>query len=536
MAARMGLLKPARAAVCIVLLVLFLMIVPPRAPTIRAAVIAFVFLFSIFFRRHPNPLNSLSIAVIVLLLLFRPTGLFDAGWQLSFATVLGILMFCQRFYSFLTEKLIPESLKDKQRRINPLLKAAFNLESFALGVFSTGITGWIGGAGILLYHFYKINPLTSFWTVLVFPLVACILGLGFLKIVISFLFPSISVLIAIMLNFLSTSLIEVVKLLSKVNFNEIVVGQVPISILLLYYGGIAVIAWAWYLRPLPRRAVVISTVVLVLGAVGFIKWQRMYPGDLQMACLDVGHGQGVVIHCPAGTLLFDAGSQYNINIGQRVITPFLRCFGISRLDAVVVSHDDIDHINGIVETVKNCDTGEVYASAAFVNKESGTASFLADCLSKEGITTKQLGSKIELSSQVKVEILWPDDAACKDESLSDNNKSVVSLIEFAGRRILLCADIETVAQQKLLEKYNDLHADVVVVPHHGSIWSGSSDFLNSLGAKYLMCSCGQRYFERVNSSASYVNGTWFYTARDGAIYLRIDRHGDITVQSFNGSL
>ncbi len=527
LAARLGLLKPARAAVCIVLLVLFLMVVPPRAPTIRAAVIAFVFLFSIFFGRHPNPLNSLSIAAIILLLAI-PTGLFDAGWQLSFATVVGILMFCKRFYDFFNERLFMQVFWQKNKPYRFLQKFGQRI----LGLLTTGITAWLGGAGILLYHFYSINPLTSLWTVIAFPFVACILGLGFLKILVSFFLPSVAALLAVVLNLLSAALIAVVEFFSRFDFSEILVGQVSIGIVLLYYGGIAVIVWAWYLRPLQGKIVVISTIFLVAGIIGFIKWQRTYPGDFQMTCLDVGHGQAIAIYCPAGTLLFDAGSQYNRNVGQRVITPFLRSCGISKLDAVVISHDDIDHINGVVETVKSCDTSEVYASEAFVNKESGTAEFLADCLSKEGITIKQLGSKIELSSQLKVEILWPDDAACKDESLSDNDKSVVSLIEFAGRRILLCADIETAAQRGLLEKYNDLHADVVVVPHHGSVWSSGSDFLDSLEAKYLMCSCGQRYFERVKSSDPDVGGMWFYTARDGAVRLRIDRNGVIAVQSY----
>jgi competence protein ComEC len=527
--ARLGFLKRARAVVCIGVIGLFLVVVPPRAPTIRAAVIILIFCLSAFLRRQPNPLNTLSMAAVVLLLV-RPTGLFEPGWQLSFACVLGILSFASSVNNSLQARLIGplSQIMNKSRALRVFRTGL----SYLLSLFAVGLAAWLGGAGILLYHFYSINPLTFIWTVIAFPFVAGILGVGFLKILISFFLPSVSALLGVVLNSISWFLIWLVHLMSEVDFSRILIGQVPVGIVLLYYGGVAVIAWAWYLRPLPRRVVVISTVVLMVGTIGFIKWRRMYPSDLQMTCLDVGHGQAVVIHCPAGTLLFDAGSQYNRNVGQRVITPFLRYCGISRLDAVVISHDDIDHINGMVETVKNCDTGEIYASAAFINKESGTANFLADCLSEEVIKIKQLGSMIKLGSQVHIEILWPDDVVCKDESLSDNNKSVVSLIEFAGRKILLCADIETIAQQKLLEKYSDLHADVVVVPHHGSVRSGSSDFLNSLGAKYMICSCGQRYFKRVNSAASDVSGKWFYTARDGAIHLRIDRDGDITLRSY----
>ncbi len=87
-----GLTKPARAIICIIAIGVFLLIVPPRAPTLRAAVICLVFCLSFFFRRKSNSLNTLSLAAITLLLI-RPTNLFEAGWQLSFASVLGLILF-----------------------------------------------------------------------------------------------------------------------------------------------------------------------------------------------------------------------------------------------------------------------------------------------------------------------------------------------------------------------------------------------------------------------------------------------------------
>ena len=95
-----GLMKRWRAAVCIIAICIFLLIVPPRAPTIRAAIIGIVFCISFLFRRRFNSLNTLSLAAIILLLI-RPTGLFEAGWQLSFASVLGLLLFCRRIHFFL---------------------------------------------------------------------------------------------------------------------------------------------------------------------------------------------------------------------------------------------------------------------------------------------------------------------------------------------------------------------------------------------------------------------------------------------------
>lgn len=526
--ARFGLSKPVIALVCIIMLTLFLMVVPPRAPTIRAALIAYVFFLAIFFRRYPNPLNSLAIAAVILLLI-RPTNLFDAGWQLSFACVLGILMFCKRFYNYLNEKLFARDFWQKKKITRLVQKFGQGI----LGLFTTGITAWLGGAGILLYHFYTVDLLASVWTIIAFPFVALILWLGFAKILLSFI-PGVAILLGGMLNAISWALIEIVELMSKLNFAHIIIGQVPVWVVLFYYGGIAVIVWAWYLRPFTRKIVITVTVLVMVGPVGFIKLHKMYPSDLQMTCLDVGHGQAVIVQSPGGTFLFDAGSLYKDNIGRWVVTPFLRSRGIGRLDAAVISHDDVDHFNGLGEIAKEYKIGSVYSSKAFINKydESETVRQLTDCLKQQGITLQKLGEKIESSPRLKIDVIWPDEQAGMDKSLTDNNKSVVNLIEFAGRKILLCADIEEYAQQKLLGKNENLHADIVLVPHHGSIPNDGWKFLKSITADYLICSSSISSYERLQRARPDVNGQWFYTAKDGAIELRIRKDGNITVETF----
>ncbi|MHC4154876.1 MAG: ComEC/Rec2 family competence protein, partial [Planctomycetota bacterium] len=177
-----GLMKRARAVVCIIGIAVFLLIVPPRAPTVRAAIIGWVFCASFLFERRPNSLNTLSLAAVILLLI-RPTGLFEAGWQLSFASVLGILLFCHRTHFFLYERITGMAWLKKAPKTKPYFRIISRPAPYLLALFTTGLTAWLGGAGILLYHFYSITPLTCIWTVAVFPLVWGILTLGFLKII-----------------------------------------------------------------------------------------------------------------------------------------------------------------------------------------------------------------------------------------------------------------------------------------------------------------------------------------------------------------
>lgn len=268
---------------------------------------------------------------------------------------------------------------------------------------------------------------------------------------------------------------------------------------------------------------------------GVTKWQRIHRDNLVLTCLDVGHGQAILAQLPGGAnILFDAGSLHKSDIGRRIVAPFLDYSGLSKIDAVIISHNDVDHINGIPEIVEHCDVGAIFANDAFFSKTDswGTAKFLEEQLLKKGHKVNRLDTNLNLDSTANIKILWPTKQICRNEELDDNNKSLVVLIEFAGRKILLCSDIMNFAQRELLQLYPDLKADVVVVPHHGSIKTADPNFIENLGAGILICSCEERQYERVNFSVDdklIINDAKsFYTPRDGAITIRISKNGTIS--------
>ena len=100
---------------------------------------------------------------------------------------------------------------------------------------------------------------------------------------------------------------------------------------------------------------------------GVTKWQRTYRNDMVISCLDVGHGQAILAQLPGkANVLFDAGSLYKSDIGRRIVAPFLHYRGINKIDAIIISHNDVDHINGIPEIAEHCEVGGVYANKAFL--------------------------------------------------------------------------------------------------------------------------------------------------------------------------
>ncbi len=519
-----GLLKPARAVVCAIAVCIFLVIVPLRAPTLRAAIICWVFCASFIFRRHSNPVNTLSLAAIILLLI-RPTQLFEAGWQLSFATVLGIILLTERIETFASEH-IPSG---------PAHRTISKLHSWVLRLFSVGFAAWLGGAGILLYHFFTITPLTSIWTVLVFPLVCAVLTIGFSKMVLYYLFPTISSVLAVVVLQISNILIWLVKFIAQLNISEILIGHVSVYLIILYYCMIIIVLYQHPRFARLKKTVITTMLLTTVLCLGITKYQRTYRNNLILTCLDVGQGQAILAQLPGRTnILFDAGSMYKSNVGGRTVIPFLNYIGITNIDAVIISHNDIDHINGIPEIVKYRKVGSIYANDAFFNKKDvwGTAQFLEECLAEEGFTLKRLDKEWNLTNDTRINFLWPNEQTAGNEDLSDNDQSLVSSIDFAGVKILLCSDIENYGQIELLKLYPSLKADIVVVPHHGSPNTLEKDFLEKLDANILICSCSRSQYERVDYAGTLKNKKLFFTSEDGAISVRIDKSGMITTATY----
>ena len=534
-----GFMKPTRAVICAVAVGVFLLIVPPRAPTIRAAIISWVFCASILFRRHSSPINTLSLAAIILLLI-RPTQLFEVGWQLSFASVLGIILLTQRIEAFMLERGMDRFRRDKTLTTGAVRRAGIKLGFLFTRLLAVGLAAWLGSAGILLYHFHTITPLAFLWTALVFPWVGAILVLGFLKIILFFLLPTLSAVLGTFVMLLSGALIRIVEFLAHLDIPQILIGRVSPAPVILYYGTIFFAIFVHLRRPLIKQAITITAVLTILIYLGAVKWQRTYRDDLILTCLDVGHGQAILARLPGNAnLLFDAGSLHRRDVGTRIIAPYLETVGIDKIDAIIISHNDIDHINGIPEVVEHCEVERILANDAFFDRTDawGTATFLQHELRKKGLDIEPIRGELNVSRRAKMQILWPVPQTDIKETLSDNDRSLVILIEYAGTDILLCSDIEAFAQKELLRRYPDLKVDVVVVPHHGSARTLVPAFLEKLDARILICSCDRSQYNRTRDTFIPITRPQdqqklLYTFEDGTVTVRVNLDGSLQTEHF----
>lgn len=530
-----GLMKPGRAIVCMITAVLFLMAVPENAPAFRAAVMCFAFCGSFIFRRQSNPFNSLALAAVVLLLI-RPTELFEADWQLSFVSVLGILLLCPLIYPILREKTIDNPWFTDFVKTKPFLRIVAKPVPSILGLFSTSFAAWLSTTGIMLYHFYNIQWLTSIWTVLVSPLIAITSLLGYIKLFVAMLLPTAANLLGVVVNYLSSLLIWIVKLFAGLDISEILIGKTNPAAIILFYG---LIVFAFFSRP---RYPVLKKVICATAAAAIVamlvtpRWQNTYSKNLTVTALDVGHGQAILTQLPGGTtILLDAGSLSRTDVGTRVITPFLRYKGVAKINAVVLSHADIDHVNGLLEVLDDYPAGVIYSNdICFANPNSPPAvKFLHDELQRKNIEIKSTDDQIIPAAPAAVKLLWPIREIYEDEKIGANDKSVAMLIEYAGRRILLCSDIEKFAQRELLRLYPDLKADILSVPHHGSVKTLEQNFIKTIKPSAVICSCSEPSYKKGQVIGQLDNIQTYYTGTDGAITICIDRDGVLRITTFN---
>jgi DNA internalization-related competence protein ComEC/Rec2 len=523
-----GLGKRKRAIVLMVLIALYILAIPPRAPTLRAACICWVFCASVIVRRRANALNTLSLAAIVLLL-FRPLDLFGAGWQLSYGAVLGIILMQRRIAGWLRQRTI-DRIKlfqpDDQRP--PLANMLADVAAWATELLAAGLSAWLGGAGVMLWHFGSITPLASLWTVLVFPLILVILMGGFVTIALAGLLPTASLLSGHLIAAFSALLIWVVGLLAKLNISGVLIGKTGITVIIAYY-LLLFFARFGQLKPAGlKRRVCTVLAILIVASLGVDKYKRSRPDHLSVTCLAVGHGQAIVTSLPQGkNLLFDAGSISSRDCGGRIVVPFLLENGISTLDAVYLSHDDMDHINGLPEILVQCKTDRVCVNQAFIQDAASPsmAGFLKSQLKLMDMRLETVHD--DTASEAKVRLLWPDEETLASETASDNDKSQVVLIEFAGRKIMLCSDIERYAQERIIAKCADLPVDVVVMPHHGSLTNSVDGFAEKLGAKTVIISCSRLRQRSAYKPPETIQA--FYTPIDGAITVKVSSKGQLDI-------
>ena len=200
--------------------------------------------------------------------------------------------------------------------------------------------------------------------------------------------------------------------------------------------------------------------------------------DFNVLFMYVGQADSTLIKYKNKTMLIDAGN----NEDGKNIVKFLKDKGISKLDYIVGTHYDEDHIGGLDDIIENFDIGKFYLSNG---GELGPNYYNLEKAAKKknlAITIPKVGDKIDFGD-VDMEVM----AASKFDGKNDNNASIVIQAKYGSRKYLFMGDLEK--QEEAKRKWNEV--DVLKAGHHGSNTSSTQEFLNQVKPKYVFVSAGK---------------------------------------------
>ena len=200
--------------------------------------------------------------------------------------------------------------------------------------------------------------------------------------------------------------------------------------------------------------------------------------DFNVLFMYVGQADSTLIKYKNKTMLIDAGN----NEDGKNIVKFLKDKRISKLDYIVGTHYDEDHIGGLDDIIENFDIGKFYLSNG---GELGPNYYNLEKAAKKknlAITIPKVGDKIDFSD-VDMEVM----SASKFDGKNDNNASIVIQAKYGSRKYLFMGDLEK--QEEAKRKWNEV--DVLKAGHHGSNTSSTQEFLNQVKPKYVFVSAGK---------------------------------------------
>ncbi|RZS80710.1 DNA internalization-related competence protein ComEC/Rec2 [Pigmentiphaga kullae] len=280
----------------------------------------------------------------------------------------------------------------------------------------------------------------------------------------------------------------------------------------LFALALAGVVWALQPRGLPGRWLGLVLLVPMLA----YRPMRPAPGEWRLALLDVGQGTAIVVETARATLLYDTGPPYGekADAGERVVWPYLRARGIRRLEHVVVSHADADHAGGLRSVLAALPVERVHASYDLAPGDIGPAAF-SRCAAGQRWTV----------DGVAFEFLHPHSPQGEVPPRQRNAHSCVLRVRGAHHAALLTGDIGA-AEEAGLAAVEDLAADVVAVPHHGSRGSSSPALVDAARASHAVAQAG--YLNRYRHPHPDAEQRW---RRAGAMFHRTDRHGALVFTS-----
>ncbi len=464
--------------VIIPLLVFYALVTGLSPGSIRATIMAAVILGGRIVERAPSMFNSLAAAAFALLL-WDTNELFMPACQFSFGVVFSILLLAGKFQ----RRLIPFGEPDAFLP-RPLWTVFQNLRVFAwrrvAQLLSVSTAAWIGSLPFTAHYFHLLSPSAVLANLFIVPLAFCILAQG----VFAMLCGSFSSALAAIFNnsnwAIAKGIIHVVGFFTRIPGGHVYV-ELP----------------SFFQSPL-----------------------------CEINVFDLGDGGAIHLRTAGRDWMFDSGSAFAY---ENTIRPYLRTRGVNRLDGLLLSHGDADHVGGAVLALNDFTPRQIVDSPASdrsKHRRTLHAELAARGLGK-GIF--QRGDWLPLSSTTRVRILYPPGGII---ARTADDKCLVFQLESGGSRVLFVFDSGFFTEKWLMENERDLRSDILVKGRHASDISGTIDFIDAVAPRVIVTTATARAAPlRFTSDSAKFSETWAkQVAARGIALFRQDDTGAVRIE------
>ncbi len=449
-------------------------------PTQRALIMLTVAMAAIYRQQHIAPMQTIAMALLGVVLL-DPLAVLSASFWLSFLAVALIL------YS-LSARL------GRLNRWNSVVKIHWVMA--------------VGMAPMLMLYFQQVSLIAPLANLLAVPVISLlVVPLSLLAILLVFGAPSLSEQLFLLVDGVLHYLWLFLSACAGLPLAALMTVQPP-----LYAVALATLGVFLLLAPKGVPARYLGLVFCL--PIFFVDVDKPASGEVRITLLDVGQGLAVVVETRNHVLLFDTGAKFSpqFNMGTAVILPYLRFQRITKVDTLLISHGDNDHIGGAESILTMIPVGEVISSVQEMHLQHQARY----C---------QSGQHWEWDG-VRFNMLSPPQQGFFQ---SANDNSCVLKVSTAEHAFLLAGDIEHSTENWLVKQYGTaLKSSVLIAPHHGSKTSSSLVFLEQVEPEIVLIPAGYRNrfsfpHEQVLQRYRQQHISWFNTSKEGAIIVNTDR-------------
>lgn len=423
---------------------LYCMLAGLPASALRAAGMILLSALAIRLYRPPNAVNYLAFAAMVILL-DNPFILWSAGFQLSFGVTLALLMF-----------------------VSPIQKKLQFIQSEKLrSSIAVVLAAWLGSVPLTAWHFYTFSFLSPLFNFVLVPLVTMAVPLLLAGVVLSALLP-----MGMMLFMMPSKMVLWLLQNGTVGFQYVVgrtqwnIGQPDCLVMLLY---IVFLILLWY-RLQDKRYDTIFLAVIIIAVV--MLSVPAAPKQDELLYLDTGQGSCAMLRTRAGeVVLFDTGAQ------TQELSSVLAWYGVNHIDAVILSHGDADHTNGLARVLDTVSVAQIY-----VEESQKERSKVPDKI------TMPIDSEAVLQLNAHKIVLKP----FVDNTNTTNRAELTAVLHYSDGAAAFPGDLAVSAVQQFIA--GEEHITIWTVPHHGSRNSGSAYLYRQLqqkGVQYAVISAGR---------------------------------------------